>query len=206
MENNELRGLINTIRNIAQKDGIDAISIEELSENPLIDKVILKKYVANDKQLAERILENERINFENFFLEENFENNNAIDNFIIVSEIMAKNFNYLTPSFYPLFQERYPDLYQSYFEIRAEFVFNKINGNLKRGISMGYYRDDLSVELLSRRYISRLFDLYNPDNFPPEKISFNDFFNQMIENFVLSIVTDKGLAYWNKKMLKTHLK
>jgi len=206
MKNTELLGLIDAIRNIAQKEGIDNIALEGLRTNPHIDKLLLDKYFSDDKQLAEGLLENERLHFENFFLEKNFENSNAIDNLIIVSEIMAKNFNYLTPSFYPRFKERYPDLFQNYFEIRTELVNNKIKGNIHRGIRDGYYRDDLSIELLSRRYISRLLDLYNPDNFHPEEISFDDFFNQMVESFVLSIVTDKGLAYWNKKMLKTHLK
>ena len=206
MKNTELLGLIDSIRNIAQKEGIDNIALEELRTNPHIDKLLLDKYFSDDKQLAEGLLENERLHFEKFFLEKNFENSNAIDNLIIVSEIMAKNFNYLTPSFYPRFKENYPDLFQHYFEIRTELVNNKIKGNIHRGIRDGYYRDDLSIELLSRRYISRLLDLYNPDNFPPEEISFDDFFNQMVENFVLSIVTDKGLSYWNKKMLKTHLK
>ena len=48
----------------------------------------------------------------------------------------------------------------------------KIFFNIQRGIWQGLYRDDVSTELVARRYISRLIDLHNPDNFPPEEFSF----------------------------------
>ncbi len=205
MKNDELNNLIETIRNVALKEGVGEITLEKLKSNPHIKKELLDKYFADDKVLAEAIFENDRQHFEEIFKDKNFDNNNAIDNLFTVSEIIAKNFNHLSPSIYHHYQEKFPEVYEIYFNKRTGDVFNRISINLNRGIWQGYYRDDLGIELVARRYISRLIDLYNKDNFPAENFSFDDFFDQMMETFVLSIVTDKGLTYWNEKKKKTKL-
>ena len=61
------------------------------------------------------------------------------------------------------------------------------------------YRDDVSIELVARRYISRLLDLHDPENFPPKDFSFTTLFMQMFDSFVMSIATDKGIKHYNKK-------
>ena len=199
MENRELFNLVNTIRNIAQQEGVDQITIDNLESNPKIENNMLKKHFTNDKQIAKEIFKNEQLVFERIFNEENFENDNAIDKLLNVSRLIAKNFSYLTPALYHHYQQKYPDIFQGYFDQRAESVYNRIQENLVFGMQQGYYRDDLSVELVARGYISRLIDLYNPTNFPAEEFSFNAFFNQMFETFVLSIVTEKGKQCWERK-------
>jgi hypothetical protein len=70
---------------------------------------------------------------------------------------------------------------------------------MRKGISQGMYRDDLSIELVARRYISRLLDIHDIETFPPEQFSFNTLFDQMFENFVMSIGTPKGIDYYYEK-------
>ena len=82
---------------------------------------------------------------------------------------------------------------------RIDFIYGKIQVNLHKGIQEELYRDDVSIELVARRYISRLLDLHEPDNFPPEEFSFDTLFMQMFDNFVKSIATKKGLKHYNKK-------
>jgi hypothetical protein len=153
MKNDELTSLIETIRKIVLTDGVEEVKLERLRKNPAIQNDKLDKYFENDKKLAESIFENDKNHFEVIFQEKNFETNNAIDNLFTVSEVIAKNFNYLSPSIYHYYQEKYPDVYQSYFDKRSDLVFEKIKINLNRGIWQGYYRDDLGIELVARGYI-----------------------------------------------------
>ncbi len=202
MEDKERFNLVKTIRNIALEDGVDSITIDKLEVNPSIEKAILKRYFTDDEQVAKGIFENEQQAFERIFNDEHFESNNSIDMLLAVSRLIAKNFSYLTPSLYHHYQKKYPDIFRGYFNSRANSVFNRIRENLTNGMQQGYYRNDLSVELVARGYISRLIDLYDPANFPAEEFSFDTFFNQMFETFVLSIVTEKGKRYWETKRLK----
>lgn len=199
MEKTECFNLIKTIRSIAQNEGVENITINKLKSNPVIDNHLIEKYFDNDKQVAKKIFNNEQEVFEKLFNEENFSNNNAIDKLLMVSKLIAKNFNYMTPALYHHYQKKYPDIFQGYFDQRSESVYNRIQKNLVLGMQQGYYCNDLSVELVARGYISRLADMYNPSNFPAKDFSFSTFFSQMFETFILSIVTEKGMQYWQEK-------
>lgn len=203
----ELKSIINRIRTIANQEGIEAVSLEELRKNSDIPSDLLDKYFTSDQVLAEKILEDERKKFEEIFDEHDFNGyNDAIDILFTVVKEMALRFYHLSPSVTHKYQKLYPDVFQKHIDERINFIYDKIRINLQKGVSLGFYRDDVSIELVARLYIRRLIDLHDTENFPPEKFSMNTMFNQMFESFVRSVATEKGIAYFEKKKKSTKLK
>ncbi|MCK4639354.1 MAG: hypothetical protein KAT33_08040, partial [Bacteroidales bacterium] len=148
------------------------------------------------------ILEFERERFKSIFDEYDFEGVNAIDILLTVSKEIALRFKDVTPSLTFELKKYYPELYQKHFDARTDFIFEKIKINLTKGINQGIYREDLSIELIARLYISRLIDIHNPEFFPPEKYSFENFFNVMFENFIRGIAKPEGIKYYEKQFEK----
>lgn len=204
--NEELRDLIDNIRAIANIKGIKAVTLDELYANPVFPNDLLEKYFDNEEMLVEKILHDERRKFEEIFEENNFEGVNAIDILFTVGKEMTGKFYHLSPSVTHLYKELHPEIYQKHIEERINFIFGKIQINLQKGISQGMYRNDMSIELVARLYISRLIDLHDPSNFPPEQFSFITLFDQMFAKFIESIATPEGLAYFKKKKRSTKLK
>jgi TetR/AcrR family transcriptional regulator, cholesterol catabolism regulator len=192
--------LLKEIRYTARNKKLKDFSFNEISVNTGIPVEQLKTYVSSHEELVEKILEIERQKFEEIFQVHNFEGINAIDILLIVSKEVAKYYILMTPSITIQLKEKFPRIYQQHFEKRIEFIFNKIQINLSKGISQGMYREDLSTELLARLYISRLIDMHNPDLFPPEKFSFETLFATMFEDLVRSIAKPDGIAYFEKKI------
>jgi hypothetical protein len=205
--NHELKTLISQIRSIANVDGIEAIKLVELYQNQDISKDLLDQYVNDEHTLVELILEDERDKFEEIFTVHDFDGYyDAIDILFTVVKEMATKFYHLSPSVTLKYKELYPDIYKKHLNERINFIFGKIQINLQKGVSKGMYRDDVSIELVARRYISRLLDIHDVENFPPEKFSFTTMFDQMFESFVRSIATVEGIAYFEKKKKAAKLK
>lgn len=203
----ELKSLISRIRSIANENGIEAVSLEKLYEHPRIPDELLEQYFQTNEVLAEKILADERNKFEEIFVEHDFEGyNDAIDILFTVVIEMARKFYHLSPSVTYKYQKLYPEIYQKHIEERINFIYGKIQINLQKGISLGFYRDDVSIELVARLYIRRLIDLHDTDNFPPEQFSMETMFIQMFERFVRSVATEKGIAYFEAKKKKMKLK
>lgn len=203
----ELKLLISQIRAIANRDGVESISLDKLYKDPEFSDELLSKYFKDDQMLVEKILEYERSKFEEIFVVHDFDGYfDAIDILFTVGKEMSKKFYHLSPSVTHGYAELYPEIYKQHIEERINFIFRKIQINLQKGISQGMYRDDVSIELVARRYISRLIDLHDTENFPPEKFSFSTMFDQMFENFVRSIATADGIAYFEKKKKASKLK
>jgi hypothetical protein len=192
--------LLKEIRYTAKNKRIRDFSFEEISDKTGIPVVELKTYVNSHEELVEKILEIERQKFEEIFQVHDFEGVNAIDILLIVSKEVAKYYILVTPSITIQLKEKFPRIYQEHFAKRMEFIFNKIQINLTKGIAQGIYREDLSTELLARLYMSRLIDMHNPDLFPPEKFSFETLFELMFEDLVRSIAKPEGIAYFEKKI------
>jgi TetR/AcrR family transcriptional regulator, cholesterol catabolism regulator len=196
----ELSLFIDNIRTLANEKGISSITLERLYENPDFSNELLAKHFKNDEILVKHILASERNKFEIIFVDHDFDGYyDAIDILFTVSKEMAAKFYNLSPSVTYSYKEQYPKIYENHLKKRIDFIFGKIQVNLHKGISEGMYRDDVSIELVARRYISRLLDLHDPENFPPEDFSFTTLFMQMFDSFVKSIATEKGIKYYNEK-------
>jgi hypothetical protein len=195
----KLRPLLETVRLRTLQMGVGNLSLEKIRNIPDLQHDVLDKYIQSNEQLVEKTLELEREKFSGIFLEFNFEGMNAIDILMIVSREIADKFCEISPSFSHELKALYPEIYHEHFEIRIQFISEKIRINLNKGIQQGMYRNDLSIELIARLYISRLNDLHNPDFFPPSEFSFNTLFNLMFENFIRSVATPEGLAYFEQR-------
>lgn len=192
--------LLKKIRVGFKEKRISEFSFQEIHNKTGISEEELNKYFENEGKLITAILELERNKFEEIFLKHDFEGINAIDILLTVSKEVASNFILVSPAITIHLKEKYPKIYQSHFEKRLNFIFGKIQINLTKGINGGMYRDDLSIELLGRLYLSRLIDIHNPDLFPPEKFSFETLFEVMFEDLVRSIAKPEGIAYFEKKI------
>lgn len=185
------------VRDLIVKYGIRSLSFENISDYLSLPIEELMLYYPSERNLVEKILELERENFKEIFNRYNFEGINAIDILLTVSSEINSKFKDVSPSITHEWKSLYPDIYQQHIEARIDFIFEKIKINIQKGIAQGMYRDDLSIELLSRLYISRLIDMHNPLFFPPEKFSFKLLFEVMFENFIRGIATTEGLKYFS---------
>ncbi len=196
---NTLTDILERVRELFYKYGVRSVSIDDICRDIGFSKKKLYEYIKSKHELVEKLLEHERRNFEIIFSQYNFEGVNAIDILLTVSKELGENFRDISPSMTFDLKKYYPEIYHRHVEERIEFIFQKIQINLTKGIGQGIYRTDLSVELLSRLYIRRLMDLHNPEVFPADRYSFRTIFDVMIDNFIRGIATENGLAYYEAK-------
>lgn len=199
----KLQSILSGIREFILKSGIRKLNTANLARHLDVDENDLLVFFPTQDALVEKVLEFERSSFKSIFDENNFEDTNAIEILMIVSQTMSTRFPELAASVTFDLESLYPELYLHHIEQRIDFVFMKMKINIEKGVLQGVYREDLSIELLARLYISRLIDLHNHAFFPPEKFSFKLIYDVMIDNFIRGIANDEGLIQY-KKLRKTY--
>ncbi len=197
--NENYEDIIKKYRDFLFSKGYVNLSLGQLSSQIGVDGEIVSSYFSTEEELVEKVLEYERKQFERIFETHDFEGVNAIEILLTVSREVAMNFPDVSPSITFELKNHYPEIYQKHFDFRRDFIYEKIKINLTKGINQGIYRDDLSIELVARLYLSRLIDLHNPDFFPSEEFSFETIFNTMFENFIRGIAKPGGLEYFEKR-------
>lgn len=194
--------ILEQVRELFFKNGVRSVSMETISKALNLPRKQLNYHFTNKNQLVEKLLELERQNFEIIFDQHNFEGVNAIDILLIVSRDVGERFRDVSPSMTYDLKKYYPEIYHRHVDERIEFIYQKIQINLQKGIRQGMYRDDLSVELVARLYIRRLIDLHNPDFFPADKFSFQTLFEVMFDNFIRGIAKPEGITHYEKQRKK----
>jgi len=191
--------ILEKVRQLTVETGLIYLSIDEVSKKLNLPKEDILALAKTEEELVEKALDYERERFKDIFDKHDFEKTNAIDILLIVSKEMSKRFFDITPSVTFNLKKHYPQIYHKHVEKRIEFIFEKIKINLQKGVSQGIYRQDLSIELVARLYISRLIDLHNPDFFPPDQFSFETLFDVMFDNFIRGIANPTGMDYYEQK-------
>lgn len=202
----ELTDILERVRELFYKFGVRSVSMEDICRDLGISKKKLYDYVTSKTQLVDKLLELERENFKIIFETHNFEGVNAIDILLTVSREVGQRFRDVSPSMTFDLKKYYPDIYHHHINERIDFIYNKIQINLQKGISQGMYRTDLSIELVARLYIRRLIDLHNPEFFPAERFSFQTLFDVMFDNFIRGIANPEGIEYYEKQKRKVNFK
>jgi TetR/AcrR family transcriptional regulator, cholesterol catabolism regulator len=199
--------ILEKVRDLFFKYGVRSMSMDDICRETEISRKTIYKIFTSKNDLVEKLLELERENFEIIFNTDKFDGEvNAIDILLMVSKDVSNKFSDISPSMTFDLKKYYPDIYHKHVEERIEFIFEKIRINLVKGINQGVYRDDLSVELVSRLYIRRLIDLHNPEFFPADKFSFQTLFDVMFDNFIRGIANEKGIEYYEKQKQKISFK
>jgi TetR/AcrR family transcriptional regulator, cholesterol catabolism regulator len=198
-----LTEILEKVRGLFFKYGVRSISMDDICKEVGISRKKIYKIFSGKNNLVEKLLELERENFEIIFNTDRFDGNvNAIDILLMVSKEVSNRFTDISPSMTFDLEKYYPEIYHKHVEQRIEFIFEKIRINLMKGINQGVYRDDLTIELVSRLYIKRLMDLHNPEFFPADKFSFQTLFDVMFDNFIRGIANEQGIEYYEKQKKK----
>jgi hypothetical protein len=192
--------LIKDIRKVVSGYKSDDFTFRTLAANLKLSTDLLKSEFGSEAVLIEKILDYEQHNLESIFESLDFDSMNAIDDLLDASREISKNYPEISPCITFDLRTNFPDVRQKFVERRIQFVDSKIKANFELGMQQGMYRTDLSAELISRLYISRLIDLHNPDYFSNESISFPLLFEILFDTFILGICTDKGRSYYQQKI------
>jgi len=198
--------ILEKVRELFYKYGVRSVSVDDICKETGISKKKLYQYVASKNELVEKLLELERRNFEIIFETHNFDGVNSIDILITVSKDVSERFWDVSPSMTFDLKKYYPDIYKKHIDDRIEFIYDQMWRNIRKGITQGMYRSDLSVELVTRLYIRRLIDIHNPDFFPPETFSFQTLFDVMFDNFIRGIATPEGIVHYESQKEQANLK
>jgi len=192
--------LVEDVRKLLSGYTSRKFTFQNLAKDLDLPLEVLVRAFGTETGLVEEILNYEQQNLENIFSDFDFAGINAINGLLIVSKEINNKFVNIIPSITFDLRSVFPEVRQKFVDKRVRFVSDKIKANFEQGMRQGMYRPDLSAELVSRIYISRLIDLHNPDFFPNETISFSVLFDVMFDTFIRGICTDEGKNYYEKKI------
>ncbi|WP_323027225.1 TetR/AcrR family transcriptional regulator [Gelidibacter japonicus] len=99
---------------------------------------------------------------------------------------------------YHQLQKYYPKIFSSLRSKQYRLMEDCVADNLKRGITLGLYRDNLEIDIISKLYFTSIMSLKDKQLFPLKHFSMSSLMNHYLEYHVRGICTPKGLEVLTK--------
>ena len=99
-------------------------------------------------------------------------------------------------------QKYYPKIFTTLKKKQFESINQCVSKNLKRGIELGFYREDLDVNLMTKFYLNGNLGLMNLDIFPVEEFDMGLLKAAFLEYHIRAIATEKGVKSLEKLLKK----
>ena len=130
---------------------------------------------------------------------------NAIDMLFELTKEMRQKFGQIHPSINYDLQKYHPQAWEIFNQFQNNFIHECVEGNLKKGIEQGYYRDNLDPFLIAAFYASKVHLCSDGHTFPPQKYSFQKIHLEMMRYHIRGIASEKGLEYLKEKVKKENI-
>ncbi len=95
-------------------------------------------------------------------------------------------------------QKYYPKIYKELKEKEYDIMLDCVVNNIKRGLELGIYRDNINVDFISRIYYSGVFAIKDNTLFPNTEFKMTTLEGYFLEYHLRGIVTPKGRQILNK--------
>ena len=95
-------------------------------------------------------------------------------------------------------QKYYPEVHATFKVKHFEKMYDCTTNNLKRGVELGLYRDNINIEFVSRIYFTGIHGIKDDVMFPIQKFPKVRLFEDYLEYHLRGIVTPEGLKTLNK--------
>lgn len=123
---------------------------------------------------------------------------NAIAEMFAVNNSVGEMIRSFNPIMFYDLQKYHPKAWLAFREFRNLYVLAKIVENIHRGITEGYYRTDLNIEILSRMRIEQVDMTFNYDIYPPTIFQFDKVMEELTFHFLYGLVNQKGFELINQ--------
>ncbi|HLP04253.1 MAG TPA: TetR/AcrR family transcriptional regulator [Paludibacter sp.] len=192
--------IVMTATRLFEQYGIRSVSIDNVCNEIRISKKTFYTCFPQKEDLVDAVLDyQKKYNYDKFA--KLLKDKNAIESLVlIIKEVKKKIDSESTTMCYDL-EKYYPKVYERHEQRKYEEIRIGFEHNLRQGISEGFYRQDLDVEMTSLFHSVQVKSTFALMQQASKKYSKKQLFDFFIDLIIHLIASEKGLEYMKENSL-----
>ncbi|RKS55802.1 TetR family transcriptional regulator [Gillisia mitskevichiae] len=185
--------------------GFKSVTMDDIANELGISKKTIYSHFSTKSKLVEastfHFLSQMSCGVENIVSQEK----NAIVELFDIKNFAMKNLkdNKSSPQFQ--LKKYYPKVYNLVQKNHLQIMEGFVLANLEKGIKNGIYRENISLDFMSKIYFVGMLGIKDEYHFPVDKYSQHELLEHFLEYHLRAIVTEKGLKTLNTLLNHPHL-
>lgn len=181
--------------------GIRSVSMDEIAGQLGMSKKTLYQHFVDKDQLIEAVVADDVRRGEQDCLSSCQSAENAVEEVFILIQSVLKQIREMNPVVVYDLQKFHPRAFRHFEKHKNEFILSMVKKNMERGIREELYREEISIDILSRYRLESMFIPFNLDVFPPSRYEVASVTREIMVHFTYGIATPKGF-----KLIQKYLK
>jgi AcrR family transcriptional regulator len=174
------------------KFGIRSVTMDDVSREISVSKKTLYRCFKDKDELV-RITIGKHIAQMNSTIEQiQQREEDPILQIVNIAEFMVHFKREINPAVLYDLRKYHPETYELLVQHRDTAAYNNIMQNIESGISKGYFRTDLDVEVVTRIWVFLVFSLFENEIFSGSEIQFERAYKEMVRYHLNGIATPAG--------------
>jgi len=190
--------IINATEMLFTKYGVKSISMDDIARETGMSKKTLYQHFTDKEDIVTHTTQNVMKRMRDEMLMAKANSKNAVEEMILISEILKKNFQSMNPALLFDLKKYHPKAWICYCNQKETSMMDHLKDNLEQGIKEGLYRDDIDVNVLARLRMEEVQIAFDPMLFPRDQFDLSNVQMQFFNHFLHGITTLKGHKLLNK--------
>lgn len=190
--------IINNARTLFMKYGIKSITMDDLARSLGVSKKTIYREVDNKEDLIRKVICMEMQESKADMEGVRNDSRDAIEEMVKMAKLIIQKTRSISPTTYYDLQKYYRNVWHQLEEMRVEYIYSKIRGNIEWGIEEGLYRKDVNAEIIAKLYIHKTRLMTDEEIFSLERYQRDELILQFISYHLHGIMSMKGLKLWKQ--------
>ncbi len=184
--------IIQTAEGLFMSYGIRSVTMDDISRKIAISKKTIYQFYRDKDEIVclvtKRVLRKER----DKMMSIKAESEDAIHEIFMVSQYLRKHTQEVNPSILFDLQKYHPNAWKIYLDFKENVFIDAMKATLHRGITEGYFRSDIDIDILAQLRIMEIQMAGDNDIYPQDKFDFRKVIIQLFEHFMQGVLTAEG--------------
>lgn len=195
--------ILKTALELFFKNGIKRVTMDDIAKELGMSKKTIYQYYNDKNKIVKQLCQLEVTRHEHRFNEIFQTSKNPIHEIILISESLKQMMQNVNPIFFMDLQKYHATSFEYIQNFKRECAYKDIFRNIQTGINDGLYRAELDPHFVTTYRLAQIDSLMFGNMFSFEKISFSQTHELLLDLFIHSICTEKGLKLIEQYKNKT---
>lgn len=194
--------LLENISELFLKYGLRSTSMDDICTHLKISKKTLYQFFSNKDDVVEQVLLHQRNNIRVRKNIEELKQHNSIEIMLTIRNHIIDNLNSRMPANLFDLKKYHPDVYQRIDQQDQIFIHGLLHEVINKGIEEDFFRKDMNREVQVYLFVKQMSSLGEPEMISEIKYSLDIVVSTIVENFIRSFATPKGVRELEKLLGK----
>jgi TetR/AcrR family transcriptional regulator, cholesterol catabolism regulator len=180
------------------KYGVRTVTLDDMAKRLGISKKTIYQHFSDKEEIVYQVVMSRMEQDKSEMDCLNDVSENPVEQMLIMAKVFKEHVEGANPNVIMDVQRYYPKAWALFLAHKENYILAGIRDNLNRGVSQGYYRLDIDIDVMARLRAELVQIGFDDRIFPTDRLNTFSIQDQLQHHFLRGLLTDEGFSIYRQ--------